>query len=67
MTDFTVPDMTCGRCEASIRKVVAALPGVDDIVVDRPNKRVSVRGSVSDDAARRAIENAGFTPQAASV
>ncbi|MBP7066548.1 heavy metal-associated domain-containing protein [Ferrovibrio sp.] len=67
MTDFTVPDMTCGHCETSIRKVVAALPGVDDIIVDRPTKRVSVRGSVSDDVVRKAIENAGFTPQAVSA
>ncbi|MFN3401309.1 MAG: heavy-metal-associated domain-containing protein [Ferrovibrio sp.] len=63
MTDFTVPDMTCGHCEASIRKVVSTLPGVDDIVIDRPNKRVSVRGSVSDEMVRKAIETAGFTPQ----
>jgi copper chaperone CopZ len=67
MTDFTVPDMTCGHCEVTIRKVIAVLPGVDDIVVDRPNKRVSVRGSVSDEVIRKAIETAGFTPQAASV
>jgi copper chaperone len=67
MTDFTIPDMTCGHCEASIRKVVTALPGVDDIVVDRANKRVSVHGSASDEAVSKAIETAGFTPQAASA
>ncbi len=66
MTDFLVPDMTCGHCEASIRKTVAALPGVDDIVIDRLKKHVSVRGSAPDEAVRKAIETAGFTPQAAS-
>ncbi len=60
MTEFRVPDMTCGHCEASIRKQLSSLAGIDDVVIDRASKRVAVRGQASADTIRQAIEAAGF-------
>jgi copper chaperone len=58
---YSVPDMSCGHCEAAVTKEISALPGVEAVVVDLDGKRVEVSGSELDDAAiRAAIEEAGY-------
>jgi copper chaperone len=58
---YTVPDMSCGHCEAAVTKEISALPGVESVVVDLDSKRVEVTGSELDDAAiRAAIDEAGY-------
>lgn len=58
---YSVPDMSCGHCEAAVTKEISALPGVESVVVDLDSKRVEVSGSELDDAAiRAAIEEAGY-------
>ncbi|MCD7060262.1 heavy-metal-associated domain-containing protein [Pelagibacterium xiamenense] len=68
MTDpitFTVPDMTCGHCEAAIRGALAKeLPGAD-IDIDLQSHRVTVAGDRS--TAEKAIREAGYTPEAAQL
>jgi copper chaperone len=63
MTMFSVPDMTCGHCEASIRQALGQLGGIDAIEIDRPGKRVTVTGAASADAVKAAIAGAGYTPE----
>jgi len=59
--EYTVPDMSCGHCEAAVRQEVSALVGVTDVVVDLESKRVEVTGQDLDDVAiRLAIEEAGY-------
>ena len=65
MTDQTltlsVPGMTCGHCEASIKQEVGALDGVVDVSVDLDSKDVVVVGRQLDrDAIVAAIDEAGF-------
>ncbi|HXV05645.1 MAG TPA: heavy-metal-associated domain-containing protein [Solirubrobacterales bacterium] len=58
---YTVPDMTCGHCEASVKEELGTVAGVESVDVDLKTKRVTVSGSSLDDAAlRAAIDEAGY-------
>ena len=58
---FSVPGMTCGHCEASIKQEVGAVAGVTAVDVDLESKDVVVTGSSLDrDALVAAIDEAGF-------
>ncbi len=59
--ELTVPEMTCGHCEAAIQKEVSALAGVASVVVNLETKLVTVSGSGLDrGAVVAAIDEAGF-------
>jgi copper chaperone len=58
---FTVPGMTCGHCEAAVKREVGAVAGVSDIDVDLDSKLVTVRGEALDrDQIVMAIDEAGY-------
>lgn len=58
---YTVPGMTCGHCEASVKRELGAVPGVRAVDVDLKTKLVTVSGASLDDAAlRAAIGEAGY-------
>jgi copper chaperone CopZ len=60
---YRVPEIHCGACEASIRRALEPLPGIDAVEVDVPGKTVRVRHDAQatpDASIRAAIENAGF-------
>ena len=58
---LSVPGMTCGHCEAAVKREVGALDGVDDVTVDLDSKDVVVVGRELDrDAIVAAIDEAGF-------
>jgi len=58
---LSVPEMTCGHCEAAIQKEVSAVAGVSSVVVDLETKLVTVTGSwVDHGAVVVAIDEAGF-------
>jgi copper ion binding protein len=60
---YTVAGMSCGHCKAAVTEEVGQVSGVDAVEVDLDSKRVVVRGdSVSDDAVRAAIREAGYEP-----
>ena len=59
--ELSVPEMTCGHCEAAIQKEVSAVVGVSSVVVDLETKLVTVSGSGLDrEAVVAAIDEAGF-------
>lgn len=59
--EYTVNGMTCGHCKAAVTEEVEQVDGVEAVDVDLDTKRVVVRGtSVSDDAVREAIREAGY-------
>ena len=59
--ELSVPEMTCGHCEAAIQKEVSAVAGVSSVVVDLETKLVTVTGSgVDHEAVVVAIDEAGF-------
>ncbi len=58
---YTVPGMTCGHCEASVKQELSAVPGVRAVDVDLKTKLVTVSGAPLDDVAlRAAIGEAGY-------
>lgn len=58
---FSVPGMTCGHCEASIKQEVGGVTGVTGVDVDLETKDVVVTGTSLDrDALVAAIDEAGF-------
>jgi copper chaperone len=61
VTVFTVNDMTCGHCEATVRKAIeTALPGTP-VSVDLATHEVRVTGDRA--KAEEAIREAGYTPE----
>lgn len=39
---LSIPDMSCGHCEANIKKALQGLEGVDGVSVDLPGRKVDV-------------------------
>ena len=58
---LSVPSMTCGHCEASVKQEVGAIAGVSGVDVNLETKDVTVTGDELDrDAIVAAIDEAGF-------
>ena len=58
---LTVPSMSCGHCEAAVKREVGAVAGVSNIDVDLDSKLVTVRGEALDrDQIVTAIDEAGY-------
>ena len=58
---LTVPGMTCGHCEAAVKREVGSVAGVAGVDVDLDSKLVTVRGEALDrDQIVAAIDEAGY-------
>jgi copper ion binding protein len=59
---WTVTGMTCEHCVASVTEEVGELPGVRrvDVVLADGALTVEAEPPLSDDAVRRAVEEAGY-------
>jgi copper chaperone len=58
---YRVPGVHCGHCAAAIETEVGSVAGVESVDVDLDAKVVTIRGeSLSDEALREAIEEAGY-------
>jgi copper chaperone CopZ len=58
--------MHCGHCESAVEREVSQVDGVESVDVDLETKLVTVRGeSLSDEALRAAIDEAGYKAEAA--
>jgi copper chaperone len=58
---YSVPDVSCNHCRAAITAEVQKVAGVTAVDVDLDAKRVSVSGTVLNDATiRAAIDEAGY-------
>jgi copper chaperone CopZ len=63
MVRFLVQDMTCGHCEATIRKAVAGLDPAAQVRVDLASRTIEVGANAIDPKALEAvIRAAGYTP-----
>ena len=62
---FTVPDMDCQGCVSSITAAIKRLDSRAAISADLETKHVAVGAKAEPEDIRRAIEDAGFTVQAA--
>lgn len=58
---FTVIGMTCGHCEAAIRRALARLDPAAQVQIDRSQQRVQVQGSSQPrEALAAAIREEGY-------
>jgi copper chaperone len=62
MAAFTVADMTCGHCAATITEAVKAVDPAGRVAIDLAAKRVTVESALSAERIAAAIARAGFSP-----
>lgn len=68
MIAFDIQDMTCGHCVATITRAVAAVDERAALRFDLPAHRVEIEsGTASVEALSQSIQDAGYTPVAASA
>lgn len=63
MHEFRLPDMSCGHCEATVRKTVVALDAQARVEVDLASKAVRVESAQPRETLAAALADAGYTPQ----
>lgn len=64
MTDFHVPDMSCGHCVRAITAAVQVQAPEARVDIDLAARRVRITGGEADAATLAAlIREAGYTPQ----
>ena len=61
--ELKVQGMTCGGCARKVEGRLMSVEGVDSVVVDQPNGRVTLSGSVEPSVAIQVVEEAGFSAQ----
>ena len=60
--EYQIEGMACSHCQATVKKAIEALPGVNNVIVDLNNgKATIVDGEVSSDTIAAAVTQAGFT------
>ena len=60
---FAIEGMTCANCAGRVEAAIAALPGIDSVVVNLASERAKVRfdpGQASPDRIARAVQEAGY-------
>ncbi len=57
---FTVSGMTCGHCEASVRRAVLQLDQQAEVTIDRARNLVQVRSGQPREALAAAIRDEGY-------
>ncbi len=62
MITFTVNDMTCGHCAATITKAVQAVDSHATVNVRLDSKRVEINSGQTPEVLAEAITDAGYTP-----
>jgi len=63
--EFTVQDMTCAHCVATITEAVKSVDPAGRCEIDLASRRVRIESEFSADRIAAAITRAGFTPSPA--
>jgi copper chaperone len=67
MTEFVLPDMTCGHCVKAVTAAVQALDPAAVVHTDLGTQRVRVDSAVPATALAAALTEAGYTPAPAAA
>jgi copper chaperone len=67
MIEFTVNDMTCGHCAATITAAVKAIDPSGHCEIDIAARRIRIETAFSPERVAAAITKAGFSPVSASA
>lgn len=57
---YQIKGMNCPHCQKSVQTAIAAVSGVDSVVVDLASGLATVEGNPDDASIRSAVESAGF-------
>jgi copper chaperone len=58
---YSVPEMHCAHCKDALEREISTVEGVNSVQADPASKLVTISGlSLSDEALREAIEEAGY-------
>lgn len=60
MTEFAVPDMTCGHCEATVSKAIKDMDPLASINADLATNTIKVVSSAETNEISAALEQAGY-------
>jgi copper chaperone len=66
MTKFSVPEMSCGHCKATIEKAVAEIDPGAKLQFDMDARKVDIEASVDTTAILAALKDAGYEASPAS-
>ena len=60
--ELTIKGMTCGHCEATVKKALEALPGVESALVshEKGEAVVALSKEVSDETLKQAVEEKDY-------
>ena len=64
MTKFSVPDMTCGHCKATIEKALLDADAGAELAFDLEKREVAIDSVLDAGALAAVITEAGYTPAA---
>ena len=59
-TELAVQNMTCASCVGRVERVLKAVPGVTDVIVNLATERASVQGVAGEQAMLDALAKAGY-------
>lgn len=62
MISIEVKDMTCGHCESTLRKAIAAVDAGATVKVDLSARRLDIESSVKASDLVEAVRAAGYSP-----
>lgn len=58
--ELNIDGMTCNNCVGHVTKAIAAVPGVESVIVDLDSCKASISGTPDADAVRAAVVAAGY-------
>ncbi len=62
MTEFQIPNMTCGHCVRAITEAVQSVDPAARVVADVPQHRVQVDSTAPREALVASLAEAGYAP-----
>ncbi len=60
MTTYSIPDMSCGHCKATVEKTILGLDPQATLSFDMPARTVAVQTNSDDGTLRSALTDAGY-------
>ncbi len=66
MITIRIEGMSCGHCEAGVKKALEAVPGVEQVIeVSKDKQQAVVEGNADVNALIQAVQDEGYTASAA--
>jgi len=60
---YSVPDMTCRHCAATIKETLDRIPSISSFAIDLSAKQIRIKGDFDQEQMIQALSKAGFSPK----